>query len=130
MAKATQAELSVRLEQVTELLLDGHSRTHIQRASAEAWGLSTRQIDEYIRLATEEIEEINQASIEKHLALITRNLWSIYRSTRATEPSTARMALMDIAKLRGLDKTELTLKVIRKHKDATDDELAKAIGGA
>lgn len=55
-AKATKAVVEQRVSAVEELLSQGAARWRILRhASEEGWGLSDRQMDEYIRKATQRI---------------------------------------------------------------------------
>lgn len=127
--RAPKAVVISRITQVQELLLSGQTRKQILRHAAEHWKLAERQVDDYIAKATEEIEEANASSAERHLALITANLWVLYRDNRSS-PSLARELLMDIAKLRGVDKEEMTLH-LRKYTGASDDDLiSAAVGGA
>lgn len=124
--KATRAEKENRALAVQELLLDGRSRSFILDYGAENWKLSTRQMDEYIRIATQELTQANEKSAEHNLALITGNLWGLVRENRAMTPNVSRQALMDIAKLRGLDQVDINLHVDRPLKDVSDEELAAA----
>lgn len=128
--KATRAAKENRVFVVQELLLDGRTRSFILRYGEVNWKLSTRQMDEYIRLATLEIEEANLGSAERNLALITGNLWDLVRENRIDTPNVSRQALMDIAKLRGLDQVDINLHIERPLKDVSDDELAAAAAGA
>lgn len=127
MSKSTKVAIKTRIAQVRELLLSGHTRSHILELGKENWDLADRQIDEYIQKATLEIEEVNKASAENMMACITSDLWILYRNNFRTNPGLARGILLDIARLRGLDKLELTVNLKREHKDATEEELSKAV---
>lgn len=112
------------------MLLDGRTRSDVLRHAEQAWDISERQADEYIRQATAAIDEANAATTEHHLALITSNLWGLYRSQIKKAPGQARQVLLDIAKLRGLENNNMTVRIERPHKEASDEELAAVIGGA
>lgn len=127
--RATHVGLGERIQIVGKMLLEGRTRSSILRYSKSEWKRSVRQTDEYIKRATAEIDEANQASAERNLALITANLWKLYRSNFHGDPSVARHALMDIAKLRGLEKLELSITVERPLKELTDDALEAALSG-
>ncbi len=119
--------MSCRLKDVKAMLLHGRTRGDILR-SGEVWGIQERQIDEYIKKATAEIAEANSLESDQHLAVITANLWELYRChLKAKEACSARQCLLDIAKLRGLDKGEMTVTFKREHKGASDEELAAAL---
>lgn len=126
---ATQASVSVRIAEVTRMLLSGKSRAEIVEYALETWSVKTRQADEYIATATSRIEEANKNEAPRNLALITAALWDIAAGNRISEPDVSRKALMDIAKLRGLDREELNVNV-RHHKDADDSELERAAAAA
>lgn len=119
--------MKVRVEAVCELLLNGYTRAYILDYAEDHWKVAERQVDEYIALATLKIEEITTNSAENCLAIITSNLWSLYRRWVKREPGNARMILLDLAKLRGLDRIQLDIKVDRPLKDLSNEELAKAI---
>lgn len=125
--KATKVEKKAREIVVLDLLLDGQTRSFIVRFGAENWQLHERQMDQYIQDATLQITEANKNSAEENLALVTANLWDLVRDNKVATPNVSRQALMDIAKLRGLDKAELTVLIKRNHKHASDEELAAAI---
>lgn len=127
MAKVTQAAMRVRIKSVQKLLLRGHTRSYLLEYGADKWQIGDRQVDEYIKIATDEIDEINKNSAEHNLALITSNLWKLYRRQLKKEPGSARGILLDIAKLRGLDRIDINLHVERPLKDLSDDQLTAAL---
>lgn len=127
--RATSVDFLDRVNRVRALLLQGHTRPQILRHALSAWNVGERQADNYIAEASKEIEAINLNSAERNMALVTSNLWRIYRKNLASSPGLARQALMDIAKLRGLEKEDITV-TIRGHKDASDEEITKAAKGA
>lgn len=126
--RATDAQFQERVKVVMELLLGGHSRSHIIRSGAEHWKVGVRQVDNYIAAANAEIDEVNANSAERMMALITSNLWKLYRTHEILNPSTARLSLKDIAKLRGLDKLDFNGGLERPLKDMSDEELNAALG--
>lgn len=127
--RSTTAEFQSRVIAVLELLLQGYSRSHVVRHGATAWKVGARQVDNYIQAANKEIDEANANSAERNLALITSNLWNLYRTNNYLHPSTARLALMNIAKLRGVDKLDFSGSFERPLKDMTDEDLNAALGG-
>jgi len=128
--KATKAAVKTRVEEVIELLLEGRTRSFIIRYGAENWQLAARQVDQYIHEATEEIGEVTKNTAEKTISLLTSSLWSLYRNNKVWHPATARAALMDIAKLHGLDRIDINLHVDRPLKDVSDNELSAIISGS
>ncbi len=128
-SKSTQVEINLRILKVQKLLLRGHGRPYIIRFAAKTWNISDRQTDDYITKASEEINEINKGCAEHNLAVITSNLWSMYRTyLKKKETANARTILLDIAKLRGLDRIDINLRVERPYKDVKDAELFAIVG--
>ena len=102
--KSTDAEVEERVTEVQKLLLNGYTRPYIAEMALRKWDLALRMTDEYIKRATENIKAINQTVREDNLALVTTNLWDLFRNCKDRgEYGEARKAIMDIAKLRGLD---------------------------
>lgn len=130
MAKVTKANMDLRVAEVTRFLLAGHTRSHIIRILGKDWDVGPRQIDEYIHQASENIKEVTKCTAERTLAVLTTNLWTLYRRNRKENPALARQTLMDIAKLHGLEKMNLTLHLERPLKEESDESLLKALGGA
>lgn len=129
MPKATAAELQLRVRKVQKLLLGGRTRGYIIGFAAENWQIGERQVDEYLQLATAELDEANKTSAERNIALITANLWRLFREQVKNSPAIARQALMDIAKIRGLDRLDINLHVDRPLEELSDKDLEKALGG-
>lgn len=127
--KSTRVVKESRVETVQKMLLEGQSRGAILRHAAQAWEIGDRQVDQYIHEASAWIDEANQNTAERNLALITTNLWEMFREHKIFTPNVARQALMDVARLRGLDKVDIDLNIIRTHKDASDEDLDKALRG-
>ena len=130
--QSTKAELSQRLTEVQSLILQGYTRHAILQYGSK-WNLSDRQIDDYIAQATALIKEINQASIQDNLAVITSNLWDTFRSAKADKNlSEQHKVLMSIAKIKGLDLHTINhiIEDKRELENVSDDELEKLMGGS
>lgn len=56
MAKASNAEMELRIQTVYEMIVKGATRPFILRYTAEKWNLSERQTDTYISEANERIK--------------------------------------------------------------------------
>lgn len=124
--KCTKAELSERIKMTKRMLLAGYTRSHILEYSRDKWNIKRAQVDKNIADATTEIKEMNKASAQMNLAVITSNQWDIYRQTYAAKNfAVARQVLVDIAKLRGLDQTSVNhiIEDQREHAKLTDKEL-------
>ncbi len=129
MAKVTHAEMEQRIAHVAGLLLDGRTRSYIIKYARTTWDVGSSATDKYIHRASAEITEAARATTEMTSAKIQSNLWEIYRKNITSTPALARAALMDIAKISGLDRMDVNIHVERNFKDASDDDLAKAIHG-
>lgn len=127
-AKATEAETIQRLSEVKSLLLQGKTRSDILEYAGK-WAIERSRTDELIARATEQIQEIAQADTASDISVILRNLWDIINANKATNPQVARQALMDIAKLRGMDQTTVnhTFKRDEKLAALSEDEFDAAM---
>ena len=130
-SKSTQAELIQRLSEVKTLLLQGQTRSDILQYASK-WNISERQVQDYIAQATAQIQEVAQADLATDISVIVRNLWDIINANKATNPQVARQALMDIAKIRGMDQTTVNHIFKRDEKPAalSEDEFEKAMAQA
>ena len=112
LAKATNAQIRERIEQVKSMIIDGFTRYAILEHCRKTWGVKRASTDNYIAAATEEIEEeftpIREKEIAKHLARHDR----LYRHSLAKKDYRTALAVDDSAvKLKGLivDKKEVGL---------------------
>lgn len=143
--KSTVAEIDNRVSEVMALLLSGTTRSGIVRHGSK-WGVSSRQIDDYIAAATKEIKEVNSLTLQENQGIILSNLWALFKQCSGTfleadeklglqakyiPPDTAEQhkILMSIAKLKGLD--QMTVNHIIEDKrelaEMTDEELEAII---
>lgn len=130
--KSTKAEIDQRLKEVQELLLEGRTRSYIVQYGSK-WQVVDRQIDDYIAQATALIKEINLASVQDNLALITANQWTLYRTAiKDNNIPVARQLLMDLAKLRGLDQATINHVIEDKRElaDLSNADLEKMLEGS
>ena len=118
MAKASNAEVELRIHEVKNLLSDGSTRADILRHTAKKWGVSPRQTDEYIRTAKEELRELNSANFKDKLSQITSCLWKLYKKAEDT-PAVQHQIIMSIAKMQGLDQ-QIINHVIEDKRELAD----------
>jgi len=136
--KSTQAEMLLRIEFVTDLLLNGANYSMIRDMCTKKWNVTSRQVDNYISMCYDQMVEDMQPVRQKNLAKALRqrdklvlNLMS-KRAYKDVLP-----VLTDIAKLQGLyeqiQKHELTIKGVIGQVDfskMSDPELAEFIKSA
>lgn len=60
----TQAEKNKRIREVMKMICLGRSRAEIVGFMMETWGLKDAQIDRYITMATERLEELGKVTVE------------------------------------------------------------------
>lgn len=72
MAKATDAEILLRLETIYEMVVKGASRKYIVRYCAEKFFIESRQVDEYLSRVYDEIK--NTYSQEDKKQLLSKQL--------------------------------------------------------
>lgn len=127
--KSTKAEYDQRVSEVQELLLSGRTRSFIIQYGSK-WQVSDRQIDDYISSATKVIKEILLGKLEDNMAIISNNLWELFRFNKS-EGNTAEChkILMSLAKLKGLDQQVINHVIDDKRELAhmTDAELERLL---
>lgn len=103
-SKSTKIELSQRVKEVSGLLLEGRTRSHILQYGSDVWNISERQIDDYISMAWKNIREVNALDFKDNVSVVINNLWDVYRQARIdNDKKNALVALAQIAKIKGLD---------------------------
>lgn len=98
-----QEIIQQRVNEVSDLLLDGLSRYEICQTKATEWDLSFRQIDRYIKKAHDKFSEIHDREFKNNVNwhLIARRRLYKY-CIRNEDIANARNILKDIAELQGL----------------------------
>lgn len=130
--KSTKAQLDQRVSEVQALLLQGYTRSYLLQYASK-WGISERQLQDYIAKATINIKEINQVSLQDNMALIASNLWDLFRKAREDKDlSEQHKILMSIAKLKGLDQHAIThiIEDKRELAEMSDEDLDMALEAA
>ena len=103
--KATNFEVSQRVKEVVEFLLDGLSRYEIQEHARKEWDISRSPVDVLIRYANKRITRMAEISQEKSFDRIRLRLERQYkRSIEANEIRTSLIAIEAMRKLYGFDK--------------------------
>lgn len=117
----TKAELSLRVQEVQNLLLNGATLSKIVE-HGKKWNVSNRTIDDYIRKAKEKIAEINNPIVEETRSIILTDLWDLYQTAETKEK---HKLLMSIAKIAGLDKITLhhNINNVRELHGLSNEEL-------
>jgi hypothetical protein len=101
--KSTKQELATRVGEILLLLANGYTRSYIMQYSSK-WNICDRQVDDYIAMANKELKEINALTVQDNLAIITHNLWDVFREARkANNLAEQHKVLVSIAKLKGLE---------------------------
>jgi hypothetical protein len=80
MAKATDAEIELRIATLYEMIVKGCSRAYIVRYSSEKWNIGERQVDDYLKLVKDKIQdtygkEYKETILNNHLAQL-ENLYA------------------------------------------------------
>lgn len=130
--KSTKAQLNQRVSEVQALLLQGFTRSYIIQYGSK-WKITDRQVDDYIKMATEMIKEVNTATLQDNMGVITANLWDLFRTARtANNVAEAHKILVSIAKLKGLDQSVVNhiIEDKRELADMSDQELDSILSQA
>ena len=103
-AKATNAEIALRVEEVLRIRLDG-AQFHdiVQYAAEKGWNLKDRQIREYMSRADDLLVERQENKRKRLVALHLARRDALYaRAVNAADYRTALAIASDAAKLQGL----------------------------
>jgi hypothetical protein len=113
--KATDAEINARIAKVYSLLLNGQKRRGVlQYAAKNEWGISDRQVDEYIKRATVILQEQSKEELDYARAMsINRHDDLYFRSMSINDFKTAlaiQKSRDEISGVRNTGKMEVTGK--------------------
>lgn len=128
--KSSVGSILVRVSEIQELILLGHTRSSILQLTSK-YRVSDRMIDDYISKAKANISEVNNLTLQDNLATIVSNQWLLYRAAIAGKNlQLARQILMDVAKVRGLDQQTINHVVNdqRELADLSNAELETILG--
>jgi len=126
--RGTDLQVFDRILQVQQYLLNGYTRSEVIRFITSDHRVGEDQVDKYIASARMLNNEINKVTAEENLTLLTKNMWSLYRSCiNSDNLSEANKVLMNIAKRRGLDQITLVIEDKRELQGLSDEELEAAI---
>jgi len=101
--KSTQTTIQQRLTEIQKFLFQGYTRAEIVQNGSKKWGVSDRQIDDYIQMVTDEWqkESISDRSRSRIAHIQTRK--HLYRKMYQKEDYRACiLVLKDVAELEGL----------------------------
>lgn len=103
--KSEKHVVEQRVREIVELKLVGRTRTDILQHGSK-WGISDRQIDELIKRASDQLQEINSESIKSTQSVIVSAMWDVYRMAQQMGNITEmRQCLSSIAKVMGLEQS-------------------------
>lgn len=106
MPKSTAAVIEERIQKVSELLIQGKTRKEIlQNASKLGWSKTSRQIDSYIRVATERIKRSVNRNIDIAIKDHLQKYDEVYRMAKEKENHNAMiMCLKETSKLYDIER--------------------------
>lgn len=101
--KSTRADMVTRINMVASMLLSGKRRADIVQYSSEKWGVTDRQVSDYITAATELIRaDANRSREELFDEHVARRREVYRRAIARNDLRSALAAAQDEAKLLGL----------------------------
>lgn len=129
--KSDKTTVNQRVKEIVDLKLQGGTRSHIfQHASDEGWDLSDRMVDELIKKATDQLQEINSENIKATQATIVAAMWKVYRlASKIGNITEMRLTLQGIAKVMGLEESTVNHVIRDEQLQELDDvELDRLLG--
>lgn len=76
--KSTKAELELRVKSVVSWILQGRSYKDIVRYSSKNWNISSRQVDNYVKIAKEEIKASTNITKEEQITIAIARYNDLY----------------------------------------------------
>jgi hypothetical protein len=101
--RGSKAEIRRRIDRTVDLILEGKPTRDIVRFGTENWGLSRRQIEKYIALATKRIEQLGERTTSLSYGMAVARLERLFNlSLNCTEIRDALLVLKELHKIQGL----------------------------
>jgi hypothetical protein len=105
--RSSKAEIQLRVDQTVTLILEGKATRDIVRYGSQNWGLSRRQIEKYIAVATRRIEQAGDRKTSLAYGMAVARLERLFNlSLNGAEIQNAIQVLKELHKLQGLHKIE------------------------
>lgn len=105
--RSSKAEIRLRVDQTVSLILEGNSTRDVVRFGSENWGLSRRQIEKYIAVATRRIEQAGERKTSLAYGMAVARLEKLYSlSLASAEIRDSVQVLKELHKIQGLHKIE------------------------
>ena len=108
MAKSSQNIVNKRIIVISEMMIEGKNRQNILQFNSENWGLSERQIDNYISKATSIIKSELIKDVEFDYSKAVRRYEDLYKlSLNKKDYKTAMSINEKLTALQGLNKIQV-----------------------
>ena len=130
--RSNKVELQSRVNDVCERLLSGQKRSDIVHFATEAWGISERQVDDYLAKARDAIANSNVVHRDFEIARALVRMNQIFNKAESAEDyKTAILAQQEINKLLALympTRSEVSgvngkpLEILVKYESPQDDD--------
>jgi len=105
--KSTKAEIELRIQTVIEWILQGITYNEIVRYSASKWNIASRQVDNYIKTAKEEIKSCSDLEKEEQITLAIARYNDLYRKNYSIKDYKECRGVQDsLNKMLGLNEAE------------------------
>jgi len=125
--RSTEAEIKLRVREISNMLLAGGRYADILRYAADKWGISDRQTDNYIRKAHDNFANSSIFNTDEQLGISLIRLNDLYsKNMQLSNYAGALAAQSAIIKLLGLSAPEES-KVHITDETLTDEERYRRI---
>jgi hypothetical protein len=105
--KSTDAEIQLRVQTVTAMILQGYSRANIVQYGSKKWKVTERQVDDYISASKAEIKASTDISKEEQIELAKARYNDLYQKNYKSFDFKECRAVQDsLNKMLGLNEAE------------------------
>lgn len=121
--KSTKAEVELRVQTIVKWILQGRSYTDIVRYSAKNWGISSRQADNYVKMAKDDVKATTKITKEEQITLAIARYNDLYlQNYTGKDFRECRNVQDSLNKLLGLNEAE-KIDITTKMEGMTEDQL-------
>lgn len=118
---ANKKIMSERLEKVYQMIIDGYSPGKIKRECTEEFGISTRQVETYMKKVNKEITENHQKNIKNLQAQANIRYLDQYRKMdKIGDHRGAVLAHKQMDKINGIDSIKIEIDTSEEIKKEMD----------
>lgn len=106
--KSTKGKIAERVAEIIPMILEAKRRTDIIRFGSEKWGITERQVENYITKANNFLKERAEKDMDLNYSKAVHRYEELYRKSLEKKDLKTCVTINEkLAHLQGLDKTQI-----------------------